>query len=77
MRNRDDFNSTSAEDHKNEGFLKSVWHKITDHPAHRDTSASSTAKTSDDKSTATPKSKKDEGPLTDEKESKKASEGSS
>lgn len=24
-----------SEDHKNEGFLKSIWHNITNHPAHR------------------------------------------
>jgi len=26
--------STSTEDHKNEGFLKSIWHNLTNHPAH-------------------------------------------
>lgn len=26
----------SAESHENEGFLKSLWHKVTDHPAHRE-----------------------------------------
>lgn len=25
----------SAEDHKNEGFLKSIWHNLTNHPAHQ------------------------------------------
>lgn len=24
-----------SEDHKNEGFLKSIWHNLTNHPAHR------------------------------------------
>lgn len=23
------------EDHKNEGFLKSLWHNLTNHPAHQ------------------------------------------
>lgn len=28
--------STSAEDaHRNEGFLKSIWHNLTNHPAHQ------------------------------------------
>jgi molecular chaperone DnaJ len=26
--------SNTAESHKNDGFLKSVWHKFTDHQAH-------------------------------------------
>jgi molecular chaperone DnaJ len=38
---------SSSESHKNEGFLKSVWQKLTDHPAHskdgtKDVSSSST-----------------------------------
>ncbi|CAG9997523.1 unnamed protein product [Clonostachys byssicola] len=28
-------NSTSADAHKDEGFLKSMWHNLTDHPAHQ------------------------------------------
>lgn len=24
-----------SEDHKNEGFLKSIWHNLTNHPAHQ------------------------------------------
>ncbi|KKY36048.1 putative mitochondrial chaperone [Diaporthe ampelina] len=27
--------SKTAEDHQNEGFLKSIWHNLTNHPAHR------------------------------------------
>ncbi|KUI68487.1 hypothetical protein VM1G_03940 [Cytospora mali] len=27
--------ASTAEDHKNEGFLKSIWHNLTNHPAHR------------------------------------------
>lgn len=26
--------ASTSDDHKNEGFLKSVWHKLTDNPAH-------------------------------------------
>jgi len=38
--------SASADSHKNEGFLKSVWHRLTDHPAH-DKDDSSTTSTID------------------------------
>lgn len=27
--------SSDAESHKNEGFLKSMWHTLTNHPAHQ------------------------------------------
>lgn len=27
--------NASAESHKNEGFLKSIWHKLTDDPEHK------------------------------------------
>ena len=27
--------NASAESHKNEGFLKSIWHKFTDDPEHK------------------------------------------
>lgn len=27
--------SKTTEDHQNEGFLKSIWHNLTNHPAHR------------------------------------------
>lgn len=27
--------ASTAEDHKHEGFLKSIWHNLTNHPAHR------------------------------------------
>jgi molecular chaperone DnaJ len=37
----------SSDSHKNEGFLKSVWHKLTDNPAHteatKDTNSSETS----------------------------------
>ena len=26
--------SSTSEDHKNEGFLKSIWHNLTNNPAH-------------------------------------------
>lgn len=29
-----------AESHKNEGFFKSLWHNLTNHPAHRQDSES-------------------------------------
>jgi molecular chaperone DnaJ len=46
--------SNTAESHKNEGFLKSVWHKLTDHQAHgKDDLASSI--TDESKSEATKK----------------------
>jgi molecular chaperone DnaJ len=46
--------SNTAELHKNEGFLKSVWHKLTDHQAQgKDDLASST--TNEPKSKATKK----------------------
>lgn len=32
---------TPGETHQNEGFLKSLWHKLSDHPAHRDEKSSS------------------------------------
>ncbi|KAF3767725.1 chaperone protein dnaJ, partial [Cryphonectria parasitica EP155] len=28
-------NASTSEDHQNEGFLKSIWHNLTNHPAHR------------------------------------------
>ena len=33
--------SNATESQKNEGFLKSVWHKLTDHPAHGNGESSS------------------------------------
>lgn len=27
--------ASTTEDHKNEGFLKSIWHNLTNHPAHQ------------------------------------------
>lgn len=27
--------ASTSEDHKNEGFLKSIWHNLTNHPAHQ------------------------------------------
>jgi hypothetical protein len=34
---------TSGESHKNEGFLKSIWHKLTENPEHEaETSGAST-----------------------------------
>lgn len=27
--------AATSESHKNEGFLKSIWHNLTNHPAHR------------------------------------------
>lgn len=39
-----------SESHKNEGFLKSMWHTLTNHPAHQKPS-----ETDADKSTTTDK----------------------
>lgn len=33
---------TTSEDHKNEGLLKSIWHNLTNHPAHRNNDAEGT-----------------------------------
>ncbi len=44
-----------SDDHKNEGFLKSIWHNLTNHPAHQKKPESDT-KTSDSDS-----AKKEEG----------------
>lgn len=27
--------ASTSEDHKNEGFLKSIWHNLTNHPGHQ------------------------------------------
>lgn len=59
---------SDAESHRNEGFLKSIWHNITNHPAHR----SSNAPTDAQKNTA-PESGKPEN----KKEPKKASDSGS
>ncbi|KAK7738778.1 mdj1 protein precursor [Diaporthe eres] len=42
--------SKTAEDHQNEGFLKSIWHNLTNHPAHRQGNESE-GKTDDTKKT--------------------------
>ncbi|KAI1132028.1 hypothetical protein F5Y10DRAFT_231928 [Nemania abortiva] len=42
------------ETHRNEGFLKSMWHNLTNHPAHRDSTENPTA---EDKSSETNKPK--------------------
>ncbi|KAL2261136.1 hypothetical protein VTK26DRAFT_4648 [Humicola hyalothermophila] len=47
----------SPEDHKNEGFLKSLWHNLTNHPAHRNPGEDGNS-TSDDSSQS---NKKDSG----------------
>ena len=44
--------SNTAEEHKNDGFLKSVWHKITDHSG-----SSTTSGTVKDDSSKDPKDK--------------------
>ena len=53
------FYSTSADpsdpkSHENEGFLKSIWHRLTNHPAHQDNaegeSKSDSSSSKDDKS---------------------------
>ncbi|KAH8164354.1 hypothetical protein CIB48_g3917 [Xylaria polymorpha] len=36
--------------HRNEGFLKSMWHNLTNHPAHRDENSTKEEKKPDDKS---------------------------
>ncbi|KAI6364516.1 hypothetical protein MCOR25_005647 [Pyricularia grisea] len=35
--------TTDADSHQNEGFLKSIWHNLTNHPAHRKSESSSEA----------------------------------
>lgn len=57
--------SSDAESHKNEGFLKSMWHTLTNHPAHqKDAGAESGKGKEDDKSKGPSEgsSKKNEDP---------------
>lgn len=58
------------ESHKNEGFLKSMWHNLTNHPAHQKPDGESEAKntTSTDKKAGEKQESKDD-------ESKKSSSG--
>lgn len=44
--------------HENEGFLKSVWHKMTHHPAHEKTSDGETTTASSKESSKEPSTKK-------------------
>lgn len=52
-----------SEDHQNEGFLKSIWHNLTNHPAHqkqpsdKDGESKSTPKTGDGEKTEDEKKK--------------------
>lgn len=51
------------ESHKNEGFLKNLWHNLTNHPAHQEkpsgeSSDSTTAKKPDDKASGDDDAKK-------------------
>jgi molecular chaperone DnaJ len=52
-----DTNASTTDGHKNEGFLKSLWHKVTDHAEH----------CKDDSSKEQPK-KDEEAPKKDDKE---------
>ncbi|PSS02089.1 hypothetical protein BD289DRAFT_458189 [Coniella lustricola] len=49
--------ATTEEDHKNEGILKSIWHNLTNHPAHRKSDAESGSST--DSSSADEKKKQE------------------
>jgi molecular chaperone DnaJ len=61
---------SSSDSHKNEGFLKSVWHKLTDHPAHSKDGTQETPSSS----TETPaKGAKGDDKSKDDNEPKKAS----
>ena len=55
---------SSSESHKNEGFLKSVWHNLTGNQAHANESSTSKTESS---------AKEGEAKSKDENESKKAS----
>ena len=44
-----DTTATSTDSHKNEGFLKSLWHKVTENPDHAKSEANEAPK--DEKST--------------------------
>ncbi|KAE8450563.1 hypothetical protein EG329_006294 [Mollisiaceae sp. DMI_Dod_QoI] len=44
--------SASADSHKNEGFLKSVWHNLTGNPAHKDSANESSTSSSKEDSTS-------------------------
>lgn len=63
------------ESHKNEGFLKSMWHNLTNHPAHQkpEGEADAASSSKDSKTEEKDQPKKDE-PKKDE-ESKKSSSG--
>lgn len=61
--------SSTADSHKNEGFLKSVWHKLTDNPAHSQNSTSEAPSSSSTEKPASSDAKSDE----DGKEAKKES----
>lgn len=57
------------ESHKNEGFLKSMWHNLTNHPAHQKPDAENDAKSS------SADQKPDEKQESKDDESKKSSSG--
>lgn len=63
--------SSDPELHKNEGFLKSMWHTLTNHPAHQKKEDGSSS-TKDDSKAAD--SKKDDSKKDD---SKKSTDGNS
>lgn len=59
--------SSDPESHKNEGFLKSMWHNLTNHPAHQNNGENTTGPNKEEKK---PNSKSEE-------EQKKSSESGS
>lgn len=63
-------NSSDPESHQNEGFLKSMWHNLTNHPAHQDNADGSSSTNTDGKQD-TKSTKPDEG------EKKKSADSSS
>lgn len=56
---------SDPDSHKNEGFLKSIWHTLTNHPAHQKNGEAESAAPTDSKEEETKKAddtKKDEQP---------------
>jgi molecular chaperone DnaJ len=52
--------SSDAESHKNEGFLKSIWHTLTNHPAHQKDGEGKEEPSSDKKDESPKKAEEDE-----------------
>jgi molecular chaperone DnaJ len=62
---------TGDDSHKNEGFLKSIWHNLTNHPAHHDN-----CKPADKPAADKPDSSKSSGSDTEKDKKKGEKEGS-